>query len=252
LTRPVAAALLVALVSSTSSARAEDLPLRGGLYGGSYYGFALGGSASFDSTQYVTLGGFADHEWVHVSVETPGPFLLIDGLAGLVAFLAGEDVGVPLYSALNGERDAGRFRMIDVEGAIRVLRAGPHKLELGVHGDFSLLQAYSDGVRLGSDVFDLGPTVGYAFATRDVVFRAAATAGNGFGSERTGNPFVGGSTFASVRVYDVFGLTARFDAVAQELDVGTLEPYPVDGSQDRIVEWAAFGTTTFGLTGLLD
>ena len=142
--------------------------------------------------------------------------------------------------------------MIDFQGAVRVLRAGPHKLEVGLHGDFSLLQAYVGGARLGSSVFDIGPTVGWAYATRDVVFRTNVVAGNGFGSEREGNPFVGASAFASVRVYDVFGITARFDAVAQELDLGPTAPYPSDQEADHLVEWGGFGITTFGLTGLLD
>lgn len=240
---------LVASMSWASSASADerDVPISGAAYLGGYYGFGAGDRVDYDSSQYPTFGGFVDSEFVRFSGETPFPFLLVDLAATLIMFAAGEDDGVPIFEALNGDQEPGRFRLFDLHAAAHIFRRGPHAIDLGLHAEFSLLKAYLGEEPLGRSTFDLAPTLGYSLGTSHVFVAAMLRAGNGFGSDQTGNPFVGSSLLGMVRVDDWFGITLHHDVTIQHMNLESDDVETRRDGSEGLEEWAAFGATTFGL-----
>lgn len=248
-----AAAFVLALVVAAPTARADDapppdFPTRGFFHIAPIYQFGMGDRAAFDSFQYLTLGGGIDHAWFRASVETPMPFILLDGIAGFIGYLGGAEMTIPLYEALNGDQDPGRTRLFQLEAHVRPVRAGPHGLEVGAIGHFDLVQAYVDGERLGSSLFNLGPTVGYVFSNQDVLFRAHVTGGNGFGNHQEGNPYVGFGATLEVPFAPPVAFNAGFDFTGQYMDLRREQRYI--GDPPGLAEWGAFGTTMIGLGGI--
>lgn len=227
---------------------ADPFPARGFVYTGLHYGYGMGERADFDSFQYLTLGGGFDHPYLHVSIETPLPYVIVDGIVGIIAALAGEDLTIPLFEAMNGDREAGRIRVFDLQASARFARWGSQALEAGLRADMSMLQAYVGDDRKGSSVFDLGPTFGYVVSREDVWLRVVATGGAGFGAETDGNPFVGAIAQGMILVQEPIGIFVRSDAMAQHLDLR--DPSPSPGIRNDIVEWAGFGTTLIGVAGM--
>lgn len=245
---------LCGLRPGAAHAETSQFPFRGGMYAGGMYGSATGDEADFDSFQYLDLGVWVDHAWFHAGIETPTPFLLVDALVGAFAFIGGEDIGVPLLGALNGDQDPGRIRLFQLDGTFRFFRAGIHGIEAGLLFDFSLLSAYGPGrtdegerMREGDSSANLGATLGYALSTDTVLLRARMTAGNGFTDEHDINPFIGFGVLADVVLAKPFAMHLSYDLIGQHLDLREEDPY-ADSPRD-IHEWVAFGTTVVALGG---
>lgn len=249
-------AFVAAVVPRVACAETDaTFPSRGGVYAGGIYGSASGDEADFDSFQYITFGAYWDHEWFHAGLETPAPFLLIDGAVGLFGYLVGEDIGIPLFDALNGDENPGRMRLFQFDAAVRVFHAGPHGIEVGALFDFNLLAAYGDRQvdsdkreREGGSVANLGATVGYVLSNDRVLLRARMTGGNGFGDETNGNPFVGFGVLADVVVAAPFALRFSYDLIGQHLDMRNDDPYRE--YRGEINEWVGSGTAVFGMGGV--
>jgi hypothetical protein len=237
----------VAAAAEPSSAGTAEQPssLQAALYLGPTYQYAAGQRTVFDSFQYLSMGAVVDHEWVHFDVETPGVFLLPDALVMLIAMLAGSDIGPPVFSLLNGEKDPAWMQMISGDLRINGLRSGPHRLSAGVHLGYSIVGPEVDGERLGRSLADLGAAVGYRFGLRRGWVDVSLRGGNGFGSIMDGNPFVGAQAMGFAWLSEDVGLLGRVEGRAQWLDLSDPDEHYL--MPNDLAEMVAFGSWSLGV-----
>lgn len=231
---------------------ASDEPdaLQAALYLGPTYEFGAGQRTVLDSFQYLALGAVVEHEWIHFDVETPAVFLLPDAAVALIGFLAGSDIGLPLFSLLNGEGDPGRMQLISGEVRANPWSAGPHRLSAGLQLGFSMVGAVVDGERLGRSLADVGATVAYRYGTPRCSLELSARGGNGFGNIMDGNPYVGARVLGQAWISNDVGLLAHADARAQWLDLSDPDEHYL--MPNDLAELVALGAWTLGVAFRID
>lgn len=211
---------------------------------------ARGGAARAEPLIYPTMAVRGEGRSWSLDVRSPLPFLFLDALAALV-LPRGDNKTLPLTALLNGSREHFRLPVLSAGGRLAVAHAGPHKLDVGVRGEYVLTFFELDGQRHNASLGNVGAEIGYALLPRSQGFALSTglTAGNGFGNRASWNPFVATTVFGWIAIGERTGLYARQEVGLQRIDYRA--PLGFGDAPPPVIDRVAWGTIELGVSTAL-
>lgn len=187
----------------------------------------------------------ADYAAASLEVNSAMPVLVPDLIGAAVSFLSGGPDHIPLWHALNGDREPCAVNIADGTAAMLVGLDSRSAFEVGVRGHFrfvSVLFPEEDGGdgRISLQPATLASSIGLrARLPVGLEMRSAVHAGNGFTRFSAWNPTAGIDVRASVPLGRSFAFEVAGGYSAQQLDLSGYRE-PVSGERYAGTAWYGF------------